>query len=377
MSFNGTDYPVYEYTVLAYNGITLSSLGTQVNKYPGTIFGEYIGTQFSTVSGLKADGSTSIVNTGQDPIPSSAQTNLLALKSAITSYSTSGAITQTVFAGQTTFNPNTNYTSTGNIIMLNSSSVVTLTFDGNNISDAKFFFTAATNINFNNNAVVFINGASPRNVYWLAGGSITGTSVSGDYGFPGTAIAATNITINTTPLVNGNLFAQTGSVTFDSTSIRINAVVCYVKGSKILTEDGFKNIETIKVGEKVISKGNILNNDYSNLEDQTLSTVKWVGKFKVKGSKSESAPICIKENALDQNLPLEDLYVSPQHRIVIDGKLVHAYKLVNGFTIFQDFDREFVEYYHIELESHSVIVANGILSESYLDINNNRSLFDK
>jgi len=51
-----------------------------------------------------------------------------------------------------------------------------------------------------------------------------------------------------------------------------------------------------------------------------------------------------------------------------------ARDLVNGTTIFQDNARTSIHYYHIELEQHSCIIANEVLSESYLDFNN-RTIF--
>jgi hypothetical protein len=50
--------------------------------------------------------------------------------------------------------------------------------------------------------------------------------------------------------------------------------------------------------------------------------------------------------------------------------MVCAKDLINGTTIFQDLNRISVHYYHLELNEHSSIIANGVLSETYLDFNN-------
>jgi hypothetical protein len=55
--------------------------------------------------------------------------------------------------------------------------------------------------------------------------------------------------------------------------------------------------------------------------------------------------------------------------------MVRASRLVNGTTIYQDNECDDVEYYHVELDSHSAVFANGILSESYLALNN-RHVFE-
>ena len=56
--------------------------------------------------------------------------------------------------------------------------------------------------------------------------------------------------------------------------------------------------------------------------------------------------------------------------------MVQANNMVNGTTIYQDNECSNVEYYHIECETHSAILANGVLSESYLDMKKNRIVFD-
>ena len=89
----------------------------------------------------------------------------------------------------------------------------------------------------------------------------------------------------------------------------------------------------------------------------------------------KSFPICITAHAFGVNAPFENLFVSPGHRMLIDDKMVLAESLVNGTTIFQDCNHIEVEYYHLELESHSAIVANGVLAESYLDFDN-RVIFE-
>jgi surface protein len=161
--------------------------------------------------------------------------------------------------------------------------------------------------------------------------------------------------------------------TFDPTP---EPIVCYLKGSLILTKRGFVPIENIKAGDKVVTKGNIYNNKFIK-EDTNLSIqpVMWVSKFKVIDLNSKSRPICIKTDALGKNYPFRDLYVSPNHSLILNGKMVPAKNMVNGKTIVQDKECDNVEYYHLECESHSAIIANGVLSESYLEVNN-RDVFE-
>jgi hypothetical protein len=57
--------------------------------------------------------------------------------------------------------------------------------------------------------------------------------------------------------------------------------------------------------------------------------------------------------------------------------MIIAKDMINGTTIYKDMECKTVEYYHLECKKHSVIVANGVLSESYLDMNKLRNIFDK
>jgi hypothetical protein len=50
--------------------------------------------------------------------------------------------------------------------------------------------------------------------------------------------------------------------------------------------------------------------------------------------------------------------------------------MINGTTIYQDMNCTEVEYYHLEFDKHRAIVANGVLTESYLDVDNIRDIFE-
>ena len=82
------------------------------------------------------------------------------------------------------------------------------------------------------------------------------------------------------------------------------------------------------------------------------------------------APIRIERDAFADGMPHRDLMVSPDHAIFVDGKLICARQLVNGTTIRQERDWTAVDYYHVELDQHAILLAEGLPAESYLDTGN-------
>ena len=87
-------------------------------------------------------------------------------------------------------------------------------------------------------------------------------------------------------------------------------------------------------------------------------------------------PIRIAADAFGPGRPSQDLWVSPGHAICVDlvGEvLIPAVDLINGSTVAQ-IEMDEVAYWHVELESHDLLVANNLAAESYMDMGN-RSAF--
>lgn len=154
-----------------------------------------------------------------------------------------------------------------------------------------------------------------------------------------------------------------GGISMDNNTV--NACVCYLKGTQILTKKGYKAIEDIKLGEEMIVCGDIEKNKYVVADDKT-SKVMWLSHFKASPSE-ETFPVCFKKGSLAPNLPINDLYVSQGHQIVYKGQLIPAKRFVNGNTIFIDREKFDLVYYHVEVEKHSILLAEGVPAESYLE----------
>jgi hypothetical protein len=279
------------------------------------------------------------------------------------------------------FKPKTNYIGTD--ITFTSKTII---FDANGDSSAQFFITdTGVGMTFTSVVFVLLNGAKSCNIYWLS------KPTSGSGGFtitdpltyvPGIIISISNESMCTFTITSENIignifsnssvtFTSNGNVNLFSDTCQVVPVVCYAKGTLILTKQGFIPIEYIKVGDKVGTRGRIYKNKLISKEENIkIEQVKWVTNFKVSNLNSKTRPICIQKDALKKNCPFKDLYVSPCHSLLINGKMVLAKNMVNETTIYQDNKCNNVEYYHLECENHSAIIANGVLTESYLDVNN-------
>jgi hypothetical protein len=150
------------------------------------------------------------------------------------------------------------------------------------------------------------------------------------------------------------------------------SVSCFLKGSRILTTKGYILVENLKVGDEVITKGNIKNNVVSEIGDfnNKKGKIKWLGYFT-----SGCNPICFKKDCFGINTPMNDLYVSPDHGIIWKNRMLPAKKFINNKTIYKVKNASNNIYYHIELDKHSAIISEGILTESYLETNTNRYSF--
>ncbi|WP_419728250.1 Hint domain-containing protein [Lichenicola sp.] len=144
------------------------------------------------------------------------------------------------------------------------------------------------------------------------------------------------------------------------------AVPCFARGTMIATPDGETVVEQLAIGDEV------------RLASGAAASILWIGRRSYGGrfllGRPELLPVLIRRGALGNGLPHRDLRVSPLHAMFIDGVLVAAEHLVNGATIVRDAACKDVEYIHIELDRHEIILAEGAAAETFLD-DDSRGLF--
>ncbi|GBR39036.1 outer membrane protein [Neoasaia chiangmaiensis NBRC 101099] len=141
---------------------------------------------------------------------------------------------------------------------------------------------------------------------------------------------------------------------------------CFLEGTLIRTERGNVAVEALVVGDRLAVAG--AGTDYR--------TVVWVGHRDVEvaaGRADAVYPVRIVRGAFAENVPSRDLLVTPEHCLYVDGGFVPVRMLVNGGSIFHDTTIASYRYFHVEAEVHSVIFAEDLPTESYLDTGNRRA----
>ena len=154
----------------------------------------------------------------------------------------------------------------------------------------------------------------------------------------------------------------------DPNTAGTDLVVCYCAGTLIRVERGGLvadvAVEDLVVGDLVVTASG------------ARRPIRWLGHRGVDcrhhPRPHEVRPVRIAAHAFGPNRPARDLRVSPGHALCLDllGEvLIPASALVNGTTISQE-DVDAVAYWHVELDSHDIILAENLPCESYLDMGN-------
>jgi collagen type I/II/III/V/XI/XXIV/XXVII alpha len=142
--------------------------------------------------------------------------------------------------------------------------------------------------------------------------------------------------------------------------IECDKTPCFAKGTLIATPRRDVPVESLQVGDRVLT-----------LLDHRSDTVTWIGHRAIDIRRHPAPdlvrPIRIAAGAFDNGCPSRDLLLSPDHAIFVEGVLIPVKYLIDHHSI-TPVAQDQVVYYHIELTRHSVVLAEGLPAESYLDI---------
>jgi hypothetical protein len=163
-----------------------------------------------------------------------------------------------------------------------------------------------------------------------------------------------------TLILDASAVGETFSVVGDALGTgSIITVACFCPGVRIFTSRGEIAVEDLRVGDLLATKEGL------------YKPVAWIGRSTVSARFADpvaSFPVRIRAGALGDNVPCRDLLLSPDHALLIEGLLIHAGALVNGSSIVREtaIPETFV-YYHVELDDHSVILADNTPAETFVD----------
>ncbi len=190
----------------------------------------------------------------------------------------------------------------------------------------------------------------------------TGGAIQNDGSLDVTGASGVGASLSSTDASDGLTF----NVGADESGGTLVVVACFAQGTRIAMAAGEKAVEHVRPGDVARTHGG------------RLAPVRWVGRTRVDlrrhPAPERAAPIRIRAGAFADGLPRRDLLVSPEHCLLVDGALVPTFLLVNGATVARQDGLEAVTYWHVELDRHDALLAEGLAAESYLDTGN-RALF--
>ncbi len=167
---------------------------------------------------------------------------------------------------------------------------------------------------------------------------------------------------------SGFFYIVTDTGNLHNTPLVINTtgyVMCFAAGTRIATPKGERNVKELQIGDRV------------QTADGRYVTAKWLGRQTLNKflHREKAGLVRITAGALGDGLPHRDLEVTGDHGLVLGGFIINASALVNGSTIdwvpTNSFPTSFTVY-HVETESHDIILANGAPSETFVDVSTRR-----
>ena len=137
---------------------------------------------------------------------------------------------------------------------------------------------------------------------------------------------------------------------------------CFLSGTHVRTEAGEIAIESLQTGALLLTASG---QSRAVKQIHRWETVREPGQDWAQ----HVAPIKVACSALAPNVPHRDLYLSPQHAVYIDGVLIRVGALVNGRSVARcsKYEADRLTYFHVELDDHQVLFAEGASVESKLD----------
>lgn len=144
-------------------------------------------------------------------------------------------------------------------------------------------------------------------------------------------------------------------------------IPCFTVGTLIDTARGPRPVETLRPGDLILTR------------DHGPQPLRWLCRTHLPPDRlardPHLRPVRIRRDAFGPGCPARDMAVSPQHRLLITGWraelffgsdeiLVAAKALLNDISVRLDPGAGPVGYFHLLLDRHEVVTADGLLTES-------------
>ncbi|MDB5398609.1 MAG: hypothetical protein JWQ55_627, partial [Rhodopila sp.] len=194
------------------------------------------------------------------------------------------------------------------------------------------------------------------------------TADSATYAATGTGIGTLTLDDGTTPVASLTMLGAYASDAFTVVPGSGGSLLtahtptpppaCFAAGTRVATPRGEVAVEALSPNDEV------------TLASGATAPIVWIGRRRVDcrshPKPQDVWPVRIRRGAFAPGAPRRDLFLSPDHAVFIEDVLIPIKYLMNGETIRQ-IERKAVEYFHLELPAHDVVLADGLAVESYLD----------
>jgi hypothetical protein len=208
-------------------------------------------------------------------------------------------------------------------------------------------------------------------IQWLAtssAGDVQAGGTLGGFSFTSTdapsAVFGNSVFYPTTPVLTAFVYSA-GPFSDGGFDLQVAEAACFLPGTRILTRTGEVAVEALRVGDSIVTR------------DGRTRRLCWIGEGRAlatPGCRNAATPIIVRKGALGDQVPSRDLHVTKGHSLFLDDVLIPVEFLVNHRSILWNDRAREVTVYHLELDAHDILLANGAPAESYRD-DGNRWLF--
>jgi len=161
--------------------------------------------------------------------------------------------------------------------------------------------------------------------------------------------------------------SNASGINLGASNVQGATIVCFALGTLIATRSGEVAVETLVVGDLVMTL------------DHGLQPIRWI-RFHdcpLDGVEQSPKPMLFAAGSLGEGVPEQDLIVSPNHRILVGGggqlaidfaeeALVAAKALTPLAGVRDMAGKRRITWVHFACDRHEVVTANGCLTESLL-----------